>query len=1353
MAQSASDSSVGLQSEEEWITFLSTTDIPPDDIARYSRLLIKASINGSILDYVDKDSLHELGIKVLGHKLAILKRINASRTPPELNISSKMLKDHSDAPATARISAKLPSLQDEMSHQQFRKFRVDWDVYKKLTGITSESYASHLYSACDDSVQTAIINTHKNFFEYNESKLLDIIEETVTQRSNPTIHRMQFGWITQSEHESIQNYLVRLRSAATECEFTCPSCTHDLCELNVKDQFIRGLYNTALQKEILTKANQLVTLDLLTAHAEAFEAALRDQTVIVGASRDSALTNRDSFHTARIQAEKPDGVNSMNQHEHVDSFRKMNYSRTRTQNRGPSQRSPTERRCPGCGNTGHADQRNTKCPAWGKTCHNCGLQNHFSSVCRKTNANAELNNLFLVASLRSDKNITDEIDVTIAIGHSKSHPQKKVINVFPDSGASICLAGRATLEQMNVNELELIPCSRHVQVVGGGRLNVLGWIPTQFYIGGKSTAQPLYFADGVDRVYLSKQACMAVGILPPCYPKPFNFDSTRRGEGLPGGQSPASQEEQAAEVHGVGEGLPRGQSPVSHQSDLSAPEDLLTREPPLKPSQIPFKPNERNIPLLKDFIVNAFATSAFDRKSPFPAMAQKTAHIHLKENAVPYARHTPIPVPIHWRSTIKQQLDDDVARGIIKPVEVGEPVIWCSPMVIVRKADGSPRRTVDFQQLNRQCYRETHYTESPFSLAMKVPPASFKSKIDVVDSYHTIELDEQSRPLTTFITEWGRYQYCRMPQGFVAAGDAFVRRYAEITKDFKNHVKIVDDSLLYSNSIEQCFWDTWDYLTLCAENGIVVNKGKFEFCQKKIEFAGLLLTENGVSPSLSILSSIKSFESPKDLRSARAWFGLINQVSWAYSLSECMKPFRNLIKPGSKFYWDSTLEELFSKCKEDIIQKVKDGVRCFDVTKRTCLQTDWSKTGLGYLLLQKHCTCKENNNPRCCPEGWKLVFAGSRFTKGAESRYSPTEGECLAVQWSLSHSKMFTLGCSNLFVSVDHKPLLGILNDRDLASIKNPRLQNLKEHTFDWTFDIFYNPGKWHKGPDAMSRNPTESDQAFISEFYLTMFEDFTESNILDDQIFQNLSLCSIFDLSQNALTLDSICHAGRSDQEYIKLIQTIIDGFPTTRSLTEPMLRDFWHIRENLAVEDGIAYFGHRVIVPRTLRKQILEHLHSAHQGVTSMKNRATASVYWPGLSRDISNYRNNCRRCDENGPSLPKEPLIHSKEPEWPFQKICGDYFFLEAHSYLVVVDQYSGWPTVYHFRPGKSNSANLIKVLREMFSAYGVPSEFASDGGPQLTSKQFEDFLNFWGYIIVYLQLITHNQMVEQSLVLKV
>ena len=101
----------------------------------------------------------------------------------------------------------------------------------------------------------------------------------------------------------------------------------------------------------------------------------------------------------------------------------------------------------------------------------------------------------------------------------------------------------------------------------------------------------------------------------------------------------------------------------------------------------------------------------------------------------------------------------------------------------------------------------------------------------------------------------------------------------------------------------------------------------------------------------------------------------------------------------------------------------------FDAAKATCLQTDWSREGIGYLLLQKHCSCEPSNNPLCCTDGWKLVLTGSCFTSECESRYSPTEGEAFAVTWALENARLFVLGCNNLIIVTDHKPLLGIFKD------------------------------------------------------------------------------------------------------------------------------------------------------------------------------------------------------------------------------------------------------------------------------------------------------------------------------------
>ena len=93
-------------------------------------------------------------------------------------------------------------------------------------------------------------------------------------------------------------------------------------------------------------------------------------------------------------------------------------------------------------------------------------------------------------------------------------------------------------------------------------------------------------------------------------------------------------------------------------------------------------------------------------------------------------------------------------------------------MVVVTNKNGKPRHTIDLQKLNVQCYRETNHCQSPFWLACQIPLNTKKTVLDAVDGFHAIGLDEASCKLTTFITEWGRYSCCHLPQGYLAATDA-----------------------------------------------------------------------------------------------------------------------------------------------------------------------------------------------------------------------------------------------------------------------------------------------------------------------------------------------------------------------------------------------------------------------------------------------------------------------------------------------------------------------------------------------------------------------------------------------------
>ena len=102
-----------------------------------------------------------------------------------------------------------------------------------------------------------------------------------------------------------------------------------------------------------------------------------------------------------------------------------------------------------------------------------------------------------------------------------------------------------------------------------------------------------------------------------------------------------------------------------------------------------------------------------------------------------------------------------------------------------------------------------------------------------------------------------------------------------------------------------------------------------------------------------MLSAIRNFLTPTNITGARSWFGLINQVAYAFSMAEELLPYQELLKAGTKWYWDDTLDNLFSKSKEVIAQLIEKGVHSFEVGRPTCFATDCSKHDVGFVLLQK----------------------------------------------------------------------------------------------------------------------------------------------------------------------------------------------------------------------------------------------------------------------------------------------------------------------------------------------------------------------------------------------------------------
>ena len=144
--------------------------------------------------------------------------------------------------------------------------------------------------------------------------------------------------------------------------------------------------------------------------------------------------------------------------------------------------------------------------------------------------------------------------------------------------------------------------------------------------------------------------------------------------------------------------------------------------------------------------------------------------------------------------------------------------------------------------------------------------------------------------------------------------------------------KCIDDTILWSDSIEQNFYKVCEFLTKCSNAGMVFNQAKFQFSEKEVDYLGFTISDQGIRPQDQFLDSIRNFPTPKNITDVRSWFGLINQVSYSFATAPAMAPFRHLLSAKIPFYWSEELQASFDASKEEIIQQCNKGVRSFSLT-------------------------------------------------------------------------------------------------------------------------------------------------------------------------------------------------------------------------------------------------------------------------------------------------------------------------------------------------------------------------------------------------------------------------------------
>ena len=199
--------------------------------------------------------------------------------------------------------------------------------------------------------------------------------------------------------------------------------------------------------------------------------------------------------------------------------------------------------------------------------------------------------------------------------------------------------------------------------------------------------------------------------------------------------------------------------------------------------------------------MNATAEANAEVQDRFPSVFQGLGNlgeeyeIRLKEGATPHSLFAPRHMPLPLRPKVQEELDRMESIGVISKVD--EPTPWCAGMVVVPKKEGAIRICVDLKPLNENVLREVHPLPKVDETLAQLSGAKVFSKLDANSGFWQIPLAEKSRPLTTFITPFGRYYFNKMPFGISSAPEHFQKRMNRILSGLDGVLCLMDDVLVF----------------------------------------------------------------------------------------------------------------------------------------------------------------------------------------------------------------------------------------------------------------------------------------------------------------------------------------------------------------------------------------------------------------------------------------------------------------------------------------------------------------------------------------------------------------------------
>lgn len=211
--------------------------------------------------------------------------------------------------------------------------------------------------------------------------------------------------------------------------------------------------------------------------------------------------------------------------------------------------------------------------------------------------------------------------------------------------------------------------------------------------------------------------------------------------------------------------------------------------------------------------------------------------------------------------------------------KVKKPKSWVSPLVSILKENGDLRLCVDMRRANQVIQRLNHPLPVFDDLISRFRNAQYFTSLDIKQPFHQVELSEDCRDVTTFITNWGLFRYKRLLFGVNCAPELFQNLMESILVGCKKTVVFTDDIMIFGETVEEHDAAVKQTLNVLSQYGILLNDHKCRFQQLEIVFLGHKLLANGVSPSEEKVKSILSCRAPRTKEELRSFLGLVTYVS------------------------------------------------------------------------------------------------------------------------------------------------------------------------------------------------------------------------------------------------------------------------------------------------------------------------------------------------------------------------------------------------------------------------------------------------------------------------------------------